>query len=124
MPTPITRCPVALPQSAHFAQKSNKAQLPPTLLLNQPRHLRLPVGPRVRQWRDAVPVHDVRVSTGVEHQFRGLLMPLAAVAEDHDFKQAGPAEVVDVVDVDLGGEQQSIVSTWARSQAGISALPP
>ena len=50
----------------------------------------------------AVAVADRAVRARVEQQPHDLDMGRAAVAEDHGLQQRGPAEPVDVVDVDLG----------------------
>src|SRR5215204_7695970 len=68
--------------------------------------LALPAVPRMRERRDPVPVRKVRIGAGGEDEAGDLLMALPAVAEDHDLQDAGPAEVVDVVHVNAGREQQ------------------
>ena len=54
---------------------------------------------------DPVAVGKIDAGVRVEEQSHDLLMSGAAVAEDHRFEQGRPAEVVDVVDVDVGLEE-------------------
>jgi hypothetical protein len=66
----------------------------------------LAAAPGVSERRDAVPVRKVRVGAGGEDKAGDLLVARSPVAEDHNLQQAGPAEIVDVVHVDTGREQQ------------------
>ena len=61
--------------------------------------------PSVGEGRGAVPVGEVHVGAGVDQQTDGVRVGAAAVAEDDRLEQRGPAEAVDVVEVDLGPQQ-------------------
>ena len=61
--------------------------------------------PSVGEGRGAVPVGEVHVGAGVDQQTDGVGVGPATVAEDDRLEQRGPAEAVDVVEVDLGPQQ-------------------
>ena len=74
---------------------------------------------------DAVAVGDRAIGARVEEQPHDLDMVRPAVAEDHGLQERGPAEPVDVVDVDLGLRQdRPHVLDVPAIEAGISATPP
>ena len=56
---------------------------------------------RVLERRDPIAVREIDTRVRVQEQPHDLLMSRAAVTEEHGFEQSRPAEVVDVVDVDL-----------------------
>ena len=58
---------------------------------------------------DAIGVGDGGVGSGVEKNLNDVSVGLGAVAEEHGFHEGGPAEVVDVVDVDIGADDTSDV---------------
>lgn len=53
----------------------------------------------------AFAVGDVDVGTVGDEKLHDFLMFGTAVAEDDRLQQCGPAEIVDVIDIDLGFEQ-------------------
>ena len=63
--------------------------------------------PRVRSGVTPLAVRDVDVRAGLDQQPHDLGMHRPAVAEDHGFEQRGPAELVDVILVDRGAEQDA-----------------
>ena len=64
--------------------------------------------PRLLAWPSGVTpvaIGDRRVGAGLKQKPHDLGMHRPAVAEDHSLQQRGPAEPIDVVDVDPGREQ-------------------
>ena len=59
-----------------------------------------PTRPGVFKRRTALGVGDVLIRAGVQQLSDDALRGGAAVGKDHGFKQGGPAEIVDVIDVD------------------------
>ena len=57
------------------------------------------------QRRDAIIVGKIDVRAGLNQKLHDLLMALAAIAQDDRLEQSGPAEIVDMIDVDPGGDQ-------------------
>ena len=82
----------------------------------------LPV-PRMRERRLAVPVGEIDIGARIYEQPDDLRVAWAAVAEDDCLEQCRPAEVVDVVDVDVGLEQLADDFDCPRSAARISPVP-
>ena len=60
----------------------------------------------MRERRHAVAVGDIDVGARFDKQADDLGMNRAAVAEDHRFQQCGPAQVVDMILVNRGSEQE------------------
>ena len=73
--------------------------------------------------RDAVAIRYLPGS-GIDQDADDLLVDRSAVAEDHRLHQRSPAEIVDVVDVDSGLDENAHRRRMAVSAAGISAVPP
>src|SRR5689334_1584147 len=59
------------------------------------------------QWGDAVAVRQVDLGAGIDQQAHDVSMRMPTVPEDHGLQQSGPAQLVDVILVDRGGEQDS-----------------
>src|SRR6185503_3686717 len=72
----------------------------------------------VLERRHAVLVGDVGVGAGGEQHAHDLDVARAAVAQDYRLQQAGPAEIVDVIDVDLGALQQQAHGVDMAALAG------
>ena len=70
------------------------------------RHLGMAAGARVLECRHALTVRNVS-RAGVDKQPDDLLMHRTAVPKDHRLQKCGPAEIVDVVDVDCSGKQDA-----------------
>ena len=67
----------------------------------------MPGTARVLERRDTVAIGEVDARTGLDEEPDDLPVCGASVAEDDRLEQCRPAEVVDVVDVDLGLQQRS-----------------
>src|SRR6478735_10791545 len=74
-------------------------------LLQQLDHLRVAAPLRVFQRRHAVTVRNAKARPGVDQPLDDLDMARAAVAEDDGLEQSGPAEVVDMINIDPGVDQ-------------------
>ena len=61
----------------------------------------------MRQGRHAVFVGQVHVGLGVDQQLHYLLVAWAAVAQHNGLHQRRPAQAIDVVHVDTGGNQDA-----------------
>jgi hypothetical protein len=76
----------------------------------------------VLERRDAAPIRDARLRAMRKQLAHDLRVRGSAVAEDHGLEQGGPAEVVDVVDVDRRRQQElhrfEVAVMARRDQAG------
>jgi hypothetical protein len=73
---------------------------------------------------DALAVGQRHVGARGDEHPHDLRVGGAPVPEGDGLEQRGPAEPVDVVDVDVRSRQPRTVATRPRSAAGISAVPP
>jgi len=56
----------------------------------------------VSERSDSVTISEITVGAGAEQYLHDFLVSPAAVAQDDGFQQGSPAEVVDMVHVDVG----------------------
>ena len=78
------------------------------------------------QRRDPLTISDSGIGTGVEEDGHDLLVAPRSVAENHRLKQSCPAEIVDMVDLDIGAHHTSHVpdvTTFACRDQRRSAKP-
>ena len=61
----------------------------------------------VCQWRDPPLVRSVYIGTMFNREFHDFGVARAAIAGNRHFRQRGPAEIINVIDVDHRGEQQA-----------------
>ncbi len=60
---------------------------------------------RVHEWGDSLTVGEIHISAMGDQQADDLDISRTAVSEDHRLEQGGPAEALDVIDVDSGAQQ-------------------
>src|SRR5262249_45482545 len=78
----------------------------PAGVLDQYGHRVVAALARVLQRRQAVAVGDVGVRPRGQQHPHDLEVARTTVAEDHGLQQGGPAQVIDVIDIDLGAVEQ------------------
>lgn len=74
-------------------------------LFEEPGYLEEPAAPGVLEWCEAIAIRELDVGAGVDQEPDDLLVCWAPVAEDDCLQEGSPAELVHMVDWNVGLEQ-------------------